>query len=97
MDAIHGGRGGRGLRLVLRGLIGTMVAMGLAVAWFGCEARQPPPAPPGPAFTGPAYLQGTVGSMTKLRGYEPLLVSGYGLVVDLQGTGSADVPDFLRK
>lgn len=55
-------------------------------------ATAPPPAP----FTGPRFLHGTVGSMAKLRGYEPQLVSGFGLVVDLKGTGSSDVPVFLR-
>lgn len=52
---------------------------------------------PQASFMGPAFLYGTIGSMTQLRGYEPLLVSGYGLVVNLQNTGSADVPAYLRQ
>jgi hypothetical protein len=35
--------------------------------------------------------------MAKLRGYEPQLVSNWGLVVNLHGTGSSDVPEFLRR
>lgn len=61
------------------------------------ETRQEPASAPPPApFTGPRFLHGTVGSMAKLRGYEPQLVSNFGLVVNLQGTGSSDVPEFLR-
>lgn len=41
-------------------------------------------------------LRGLIGSMTTLRGREPLLVSGYGLVVDLDGAGSADMPVNIR-
>ena len=51
-----------------------------------------PTSTPAPAFRGPAYLEGTVGSMCTLDGYDPLLVSGIGLVVNLKGTGSSDVP-----
>ncbi|MFG0250357.1 MAG: flagellar basal body P-ring protein FlgI [Phycisphaeraceae bacterium JB051] len=57
----------------------------------------PEAAPPPLPFTGPRFLHGTVGSMAKLRGYEPQLVSGWGLVVDLQATGSSDVPEYLRR
>lgn len=56
-----------------------------------------PTAPPAATFTGPAYLNGTVGSMTQRRGFAPIFVSGYGLVVNLPGTGSPDVPGFLRQ
>lgn len=55
-----------------------------------------PTAAPSATFTGPSYLHGTVGSMTKRRGYSPTFVSGYGLVVNLPDTGSPDVPGFLR-
>jgi len=34
--------------------------------------------------------------MARLQGYEPVLVSGFGLVVDLNGTGSSEVPARLR-
>jgi hypothetical protein len=45
---------------------------------------------------GPAYLHGTIGSMVKLRGFEPTLVSGFGVIVGLDGTGSPDVPASIR-
>lgn len=62
------------------------------------QTRQEPAAAPPPApFTGPRFLHGTVGSMAKLKGYEPQLVSNFGLVVNLHGTGSSDVPEFLRR
>ena len=38
---------------------------------------------------------GTVGSLSTLRGFEPLMVSGWGIVVNLKGTGSSDVPAHL--
>lgn len=65
----------------------------------GCTqkvAKAPPPTP-APAFTGPTFLQGTVGSLATVRGMEPMLVSGFGLVVDLPETGSTQVPAFLRQ
>lgn len=56
----------------------------------------PPPAP-APRFTGPDFLHGTVGSVTTVRGYQPQFVSGYSIVTQLDGTGSADCPPNLRK
>ncbi len=41
-------------------------------------------------------LRGLVGSMTSLRGREPMMVSGYGIVVGLNGTGSSDMPVNVR-
>ncbi len=71
----------------------------LALLLWGCNRKidQPGPAPPPPAYTGPAFLHGTVGSMTRVQGYHPLLVSGFGLVVNLNGAGSAEVPAYLRQ
>jgi flagellar basal body P-ring protein FlgI len=68
-----------------------------ALALTGCEDDTPPPStPPAATYKGPAYLNGTVGSLTSLRGYEPLYVSGYGLVVGLEGTGSTSTPTYIR-
>ncbi|BAM04041.1 flagellar basal body P-ring protein FlgI [Phycisphaera mikurensis] len=53
-------------------------------------------APPAPVFQGPRELRGTIGSYARLQGGAPLLVSGYGLVVNLDRTGSGVVPEFLR-
>jgi hypothetical protein len=79
----------------------------LAMLWLpGCNNKPrnvdaPPAVAPPPSFTGPAFLRGTVGSMTSLRSGtdQPLLVSGYGVVVfpPGTGTGSSEVPPFLRQ
>lgn len=61
------------------------------------QVKQPPPTPPAPTFTGPTVLRGTIGSLTTLRNYRPQFVAGYGLVVGLRGTGSSEVPAFLRQ
>jgi flagellar basal body P-ring protein FlgI len=65
----------------------------------GCTSREgaPPAQDPGPTYTGPVYLRGTVGSLARVRGFQPLPVSGYGLVVNLRGTGSSEVPAALRQ
>lgn len=74
-----------------------------AVVWVtimatgACSQKQPRPAPPPPTYTGPAYLHGSVGSMTRLLGDQPLIVGGYGLVVNLNATGSSEVPAYLRQ
>ena len=71
----------------------------IAVVPLGCgpdkEVRQAPPKPR-PAYTGPEFLRTSIASMTTIRGYRPRYVSGYGLVVGLNGTGSPDCPPALR-
>ncbi len=44
----------------------------------------------------PAILRNTIGAQGTIRGLDPILVSGYGLVVGLSGTGSSDVPGPIR-
>lgn len=44
----------------------------------------------------PAVLRDVVLAQATLRGTEPILVSGYGLVVDLAGTGGGDCPGPIR-
>jgi hypothetical protein len=66
----------------------------------GCQSDASRPAPAtagGSAVTGPDYLLGTVGSLVQLRGYRPQKVSGFGIIVGLDGTGSREVPAFLRQ
>lgn len=41
-------------------------------------------------------MRGTIASETIVTGYEPLVVRGYGLVVDLPGTGSSVAPAPIR-
>ena len=67
----------------------------------GCATKEVGPSstpPPGATYTGESWLYGTVGSLASLRGRDalPLPVSGYSLVVDLDGTGSSEVPEVLR-
>lgn len=75
----------------------ALAAAGLA----GCAAENPTrenptTGAPGPTFTGEPYLYGTVQSYGRFVNNRPRLVSGYGMVVDLNGTGSNEVPSFLR-
>jgi hypothetical protein len=78
------------------------LAVGSLLAVPGCESDGPGRAPgvaPLPTYTGPAYLRGTIGSLVRLRpGTEiPLLINGYGIVVNLDGTGSTSAPPALRQ
>lgn len=40
----------------------------------------------------PSVLRGTIGAETTIRGTEPQLVSGFGVVVGLNGTGGGELP-----
>ncbi len=81
------------------GLAGLLLAAGLTLALVGCASKDAGPgtAAPGATYTGPQYLYNTVGSLTQLRNNRLQLVSGYGLVVGLDGTGSSEVPAALRQ
>lgn len=74
-----------------------LVAVWLALAGCGRPEKVAPATPPPPVYTGPGFLRGTVASMARLRGYEPMLVSGWGFVVNLHGTGATSVPAYLRQ
>ena len=84
-------------------LLPVLLAIGLIAAPIisGCSqtkvVRHPRSAPPPPTFVGPAYLHGTIGSLATIRGWHPMLVNGWGFVTHLGGTGSSDVPAFLRQ
>ena len=69
------------------------------VALAGCGQKVKEAAvviPPPATYRGPTFLRGTIASVAELRGYEERVVSGYGLVVGLRGTGSPDCPPALR-
>ncbi len=99
-----GSGGGRGLiRWRSRAMaLAALVLSGL-LAVQGCETSKGPMTAPGvapaPTYVGPAYLRGTVGSLARLRpGTErAILVNGYGIVVNLNGTGSTNAPPALRQ
>lgn len=84
------------MRLAAHGLAATLLA-GLCFLPACEDTPKKENTPPPPSYRGPAYLHGTIGSLAGVRGFDPLLVSGYGLVVGLPGTGSADVPPYLRQ
>lgn len=87
---------GRAMALAAVALAGLLSAQ-------GCETPTAPTAAPGvapaPTYVGPAYLRGTIGSLARLRpGTErAILVNGYGIVVNLNGTGSTNAPPALRQ
>jgi hypothetical protein len=67
----------------------------------GCALPEVEPeaevAPP-PVFNNvPSFLKMTVKSMTRLSGNRSIIVSGYGIVVGLKGTGSAEIPAQIRQ
>ena len=70
------------------------------LALTGCAERTvetPPARTAAPTYTGPVYLRGTIGSMSTMRNVQPLPVSGLGVVVNLAGTGSSEVPAVARQ
>ena len=96
--------GGRRLSRWLKAVpVVTLLAAAFALTVGGCESPKGTGAAPGvapaPTYTGPAYLRGTIGSLVRLRsGTElPMLVNGYGIVVNLNGTGSTSAPPALRQ
>jgi len=83
-------------------IFSRLAAMAILIAAAGCQTEAPKKVfvpPPAPTYTGEQYLYGTVGSLANLKAFDPLLVSGYGLVVmpPGTGTGSSDVPTYLRQ
>ncbi|RMD60127.1 MAG: hypothetical protein D6824_09975, partial [Planctomycetota bacterium] len=88
----------RGCALRALALGGATAALLLSVSCSSTVRRARPRAQALPAATVtlPAVLRGVIGAEATLRGLEPLLVSGYGLVVGLNGTGSEDIPSPVR-
>jgi flagellar basal body P-ring protein FlgI len=77
------------------GLVLTLAAAGALTLLGACADKDKPrmPEKPPPVLRDvPAPLRGTVGSEASLRGADPVLVSGFGLVVGLGGTGGGDLP-----
>lgn len=73
----------------------VLLAAGLAACTLaGCESG-PSKKPIAAAVMRdvPPLLRGTIGTEVTLNGIEPVLVSGYGLVVDLDDTGGGVLPD----
>ncbi len=88
-----------GLRTIALGFAAIGLVLVGAGALGGCKAddQVAPPISPGSPFNGPNYLNGSIGSYCRVEGSDSMIVSGYGLVVNLPGTGSPEIPQFLRQ
>ncbi len=76
-----------------------LLALGpIVLALVGCSSPERPARAVDVPVTRdvPRILRDTIGSQATLSGMEPVLCSGYGLVVDLNGTGSTEVPLNVR-
>ncbi len=84
---------------LLQAPILVFLAAGLLLA--GCQTEPEDvaaPSTPTSRYDGPTYMRGSIASLVTVTGYEPMLVSGFGLVVDLApGTGSSEIPPVLRQ
>lgn len=72
------------------------------LVFVGCETQQTDYSNQGAneaanTFSGPKYLRGTIGSYGAFLNNQPRYVGGYGMVVDLNATGSNEVPGFMRE
>ncbi len=73
---------------------GRLALAAFLVGVAGCEGPTPGPRNVQPGVTGThEVLRGTIGAEASLRGVEPVLVSGFGVVVGLNGTGGKPLPD----
>ena len=79
-----------------------LLSLALAVATLGtgmlagCDQTKPSAKAVEPIVRDvPAILRGTIGSETSIRGIEPVLVSGYGIVVGLNATGGGPYPESI--
>lgn len=82
---------------IRRGLaLFTLCSAPFFAACESAPAVKPKPAQPSVVRDVPAALRGIVGSNVTVTGVEPVLVSGYGLVVGLNGTGGGPLPDRIR-
>lgn len=88
------------MRSVTGGRLGRLAAAGMitSVALLGaCKNKQPPirarNVAPSVTRDVPSVLRGTIGAEASLSGVQPLLVSGIGFVVGLDGTGGLPMPE----
>ncbi len=83
-------------------LAASLLATTAALFAVGCGSSKVKPAPRAsadviaPPRDTPSILRGTIGAECSLSGADPVMVSGYGVVVDLNGTGSGDAPPTIR-
>ncbi len=90
----------RNRRFGVAGWVSGIAAM-IGAAWLGgCGGGEKPrpraEARPLVVRDTPSALRGTIGAECSIVGTDPVIVSGYGLVVGLAGTGSGDAPPAVR-
>ncbi|MCC6660564.1 MAG: flagellar basal body P-ring protein FlgI [Phycisphaerales bacterium] len=76
--------------------LAAAAALSIAIVLTGCGGGPPKRARdvrPAVVRDLPAVLRGTIGSETTLVRIQPQLISGYGLVVGLRGTGGGALPE----
>lgn len=78
----------------------TLSLLALACLLTGCAPVEPPPPPVAvpiiPPKDVPDYLRGSVWEHVDVGGLDPMRVSGFGLVVNLDGTGDTRAPNPVR-
>ncbi|MDX2132762.1 MAG: flagellar basal body P-ring protein FlgI [Planctomycetota bacterium] len=81
------------VRALAYAAVGVVVA--IAAGLSGCAPKTPKAIPTQEAITRDVHplLRGTIGAEGQLRGVQPVLVSGFGLVVGLDGTGGDILPE----
>jgi len=82
--------------LALAGALGALMLPAGCLQHPGQRTRATAVQPDSPILDQPPILRGAIDSLATLRGDEYLLVSGYGIVVGLDGTGSGDAPPAVR-
>jgi flagellar basal body P-ring protein FlgI len=77
----------------LRAAASVVAAASLFVGLTSCQETPPKPKPPQYPWFGkrdvPEFMAGTIYQVTNLQNDQPFLVSGWGLVVNLDGTGGS--------
>src|SRR5687768_17165919 len=75
----------------------SLLALGCAALSGGCGGEKPQIKTVAPVVREiPEPLRGTIGAEATIRGVEPQLVSGLGLVVGLNETGGGELPPQIQ-
>src|SRR5262249_19241925 len=79
-----------------------IVAVGMLVSPTGCAQKEKPKTPMArypqlPLRKVPPYMKNTILERAELGDDRPYLVSGFGLVANLNGTGNSDAPNAVRE
>ncbi len=87
--------------MMLSRSVRSLALLGSLAVFAGCKPVEPPApkvsAPIIPPKQMPDYLRGTIWEHVDVAGVEPMRVSGFGLVVNLSGTGDTRAPNQVRE